>query len=94
MTQDINRGSCLPANLTRATKPALIDEVQRTAAELADARELLRAIAETCQADDVVGPARRLGRIQSAAEGAAAGYDYGRHARSLRALLADDRGVS
>lgn len=36
----------LPVNLTRATKPALIDEVQRAHAELAELRSLLTAIAE------------------------------------------------
>lgn len=47
--QPVSRGPGLPANLTRATKPALIDAVQRAWAELAEARSLLRAIAELAE---------------------------------------------
>lgn len=100
MSEVINRGSCprLPANLTRATKPALIDEVQRAAAELAEARELLLAIAEMAESDyprpreeRIEWTARLLGRIQSAASDAALHHRYNDCARALRALLADDR---
>lgn len=109
----INRGSCppairersatgggaLPANLARATKPALIDELQRRLAELAEVDELLLAIAETARADDPddagawpgAWAVRQLGRIGGAAEHATTRHEYGALARQLRALLADDK---
>lgn len=74
----------------------LIDELQRTAADLAGARELLAAIMEAAAAADV-NPYCRLGSITGAADAALAGpvypgqNPYDMAARVLRETLAKDR---
>lgn len=80
-----------------ASEAELIDELQRTAADLAGARELLAAIMEAAAADDDVNPYCRLGQITGAADAALAGpvypgqNPYDMAAQVLRETLAKGR---
>lgn len=84
--------SPLPANLTRATKSALIDEVQRLAAELASANDLLAAIAAMTKSPlHYTEPHQLLGRIEYSASSGHKHHDYQLSANALRAILAEDQ---